>query len=299
MRRIVGLGCLVWMLLPLSAFGQASGGPTISDSSVGYIDDAVPGTQVRMRVDSLYGANRPTRAEFFYAQGAPTGGPGLPKAETQVDFQEIRTYLEAALQPQFSFFLDMPVRFINPQINDNSAGYGDTDLGIKYAFVKSEERVVTFQLRTFVPTGDADRGLGTRHVSLEPGLLYYRTLGEHWTLEGELENWIPIGGTDFAGDVLIYGLGLSWGQRNSTGLRLRPVAEVVGWTALGGKEAGLSVPGGVPFVVGAAGDTIINGKFGARLGLGERADIYAGYGRAFTGDVWYKDIWRIEFRLLF
>ena len=49
----------------------------------------------------------------------------------------------------------------------------------------------------------------------------------------------------------------------------------------------------------ASGDTILNGKLGVRFGNGERWDIYTGYGRALTGDVFYKDIFRLELRLLF
>jgi hypothetical protein len=46
------------------------------------------------------------------------------------------------------------------------------------------------------------------------------------------------------------------------------------------------------------GDTIVNAKLGLRIGSGN-ADFYASYGRALTGDVWYKDIVRLEFRLGF
>ena len=33
--------------------------------------------------------------------------------------------------------------------------------------------------------------------------------------------------------------------------------------------------------------------------LGEQSDVYVGYGRALTGDVWYKDMVRVEYRLHF
>ena len=50
--------------------------------------------------------------------------------------------------------------------------------------------------------------------------------------------------------------------------------------------------------VDARGDTIVNGKFGVRVGSG-KSDFYVGYGRALTGEVWYKDIIRFEFRRAF
>jgi hypothetical protein len=75
------------------------------------------------------------------------------------------------------------------------------------------------------------------------------------------------------------------------------VIELVGWTVLGGKES--VFPPSPPEIVNAAGDTIINAKFGIRVGLGSKCDLYTGYGRALTGEVWYKDIWRTELRLAF
>ena len=34
-------------------------------------------------------------------------------------------------------------------------------------------------------------------------------------------------------------------------------------------------------------------------GMLSRSDLYIGYGRALTGDVWYKEIFRLEYRLIF
>jgi hypothetical protein len=51
--------------------------------------------------------------------------------------------------------------------------------------------------------------------------------------------------------------------------------------------------------VDASGDTIVNMKAGVRFFTGEHSNFYVGYGRALTGDVWYKDIIRVEMRLVF
>ena len=74
-----------------------------------------------------------------------------------------------------------------------------------------------------------------------------------------------------------------------------PRPRAVGWTVLGGKE--FLFPENQ--VRDAAGDTIINAKVGVRVGLGDNSSFYLGYGRALTGDVWYKDIIRAEYRLSF
>jgi hypothetical protein len=191
------------------------------------------------------------------------------------------------------------VRFLNPEINDNTAGFGDLNAGLKWAFWQNDVSTFTFQFRTYAPTGDADRGLGTDHVSLEPGILGLYRLTERLFVEGEVRDWIPIGGTEgFAGNVLRYGLGLSYLAAETDILTVRPVTEFVGWSVLDGMKSNLAG------VFDADGDTIVNAKLGVRVGLGEgdaiygqRHSIYAGYGTALTSDVWYEDIARLEYRL--
>lgn len=275
-----------------------SGSETVSlfDSCVGYIDDAIPTSQVRLRVDAARRNNRPTRAEFFYARGGPLG-PGLPDPEASVDYQEITSYVEGALTPRFSIFFEAPVRFLHPEINPDHAGFGDLDAGFKYAFIYEKDLVTSFQLRAWAPTGDPSRGLGNDHASLEPALLCYKSLSPCLRVESELRYWIPLGGTSFAGDILRYGVGVSCGRRYPDHLWMNPVVEVVGWTVLDGKES--AVPPIPPIISDAAGDTIVNLKVGMRFGCSEHLDFYAGYGRALTGAVWYTDIWRFEVRWQF
>jgi len=281
--------------LPDTSAPSDDGGPTGKETTVGYIDSALPLSQFRLRYDAAYDFQRTTRSEFFWARSI---NPGVPRPETRVDYQEVSAYLEYAPAQRLSLFIEGPYRFLNPQLNDNTSGFGDMNTGFKWAFLDECDWTATFQLRTYIPTGAASRGLGTHHVSLEPALLAQYRVSEKLRLEGELRYWVPIGGTDFAGDVIRYGLGVSYGQRNPDGFWLTPVVEFVGWTALGGKELVPLSP--TLFVVqGASGDTIVNGKLGVRFGFGSHADVYAGYGRALTGATWYTDTFRVEFRLLF
>jgi hypothetical protein len=170
--------------------------------------------------------------------------------------------------------------------------------GFKYAFLFRDSGVATFQFRTYIPTGDASRGLGNHHVSLEPALLFYKPLTDRLGLEGELRYWVPIDGTDFAGDLFRYGIGVHYDVWKHCRLTLSPVTEFVGWTVLSGKESAVT-PSGKVLVEDAAGDTIVNAKLGLRLRLENYGDFYAGYGRSLTGDRWYENIWRVEFRLFF
>jgi hypothetical protein len=290
--------CIAALLLAALVGGlaraQGTSGPRVSDSSVGYIDPAIPGDIFRFRFDASYHDTRPTRAEFLYPKGAPSG-PGLPEPEPRVDFQELSAYLEMAASERLSGFINVPVRFLNPEVNPNHAGFSDLDAGFKYAFFQCDSQVATFQFRTYAPTGDSRRGLGTHHVSLEPALLYYNRLSERLGLESELRTWVPIGGTDFAGEIIRYGVGLHYDLYRVSHMTFTPVAEFVGWTVLDGKES-VVPPSGAAFVEDASGQTIVNAKLGLRVRLGSQADFYAGYGRALTGNRWYENTFRLEFR---
>jgi hypothetical protein len=274
---------------------ETDDGPTGKESTVGYIDSALPRNMFRLRFDAAYNFREPTRAEFFWAR---TVSPGVPRPETRVDYQDLLSYLEWAVVPRLSLFVELPYRFLNPQVNANASGLSDMNTGFKWAFVDTPAWTTTFQLRTYIPTGNATHGLGNNHVSLEPALLFNRRVSDLFRLEGELRYWVPVGGTDFAGDIIRYGLGASYGRINPDGFWAMPVLEFVGWTVLSGKESVPLAPG-VFVVQGAAGDTIVNGKFGLRFGFGARASFYAGYGRALTGTAWYTDTFRLEFRFLY
>jgi len=292
--------------------GPATGGAYNTASL--YVDSAIPRSEFRVRYDSMWDNNRPDRGEFFYPKcgclrfpsaGAnfdPSArGPILP--ETNItNTQEVRSYLEYAFSNRLSTFVEVPIRIINPEQNDNTSGLGDIDAGFKYAFVYNENTVLTFQFRTYTPTGDGDKGLGTEHVSLEPALLLYQRLGERANFEAELRDWIATGGSDFAGNVIRYGVSFSYLALDSCRYRVLPVAEVVGWTFLSGKE---SIPGNV--IRDASGDTIVNAKVGMRLGFGNLSqpgflsgtELGISYGRALTGEFLYKDIVRAELRVLY
>jgi hypothetical protein len=286
-----------------SAPSGSVGGEFVAVSETGYIDSAIPQSMFRLRYDSAYNDNRPDRAEFFYAktgifrangQDPNAKGPLLP--ETRVDYQELRPYFEYAFTKKFSGFIEAPVRFLNPEQNANAAGFGNILTGVKYAAIACPDQYVTFQLAVAAPTGDADRGLGNGLTSVEPGILWYRRLTDRLVFESELRDWIPIGGSNYAGNVLRSGAGLSYEllANADRSVRLVPVAELVSWVVLSGKSSDF-----LGQTHDAAGDTIVNMKVGTRLDFGCRGSLYVGYGRALTGEVWYKDIIRLEARLPF
>jgi hypothetical protein len=269
---------------------------SVTASNVGIIDPALPMTMLRLRFDDAFHNPRPSRAEFIQAKPAFLGGRGQPLAETNLAYQELETYVEYAWVPFFSTFVGAPYRWINPDINANSSGYGDMTYGFKMCTWNSESIMATLQFRLYNPTGGT--GLGTGHWSAEPALTGAYQITEQFLLEGEARYWVPLGGSDFAGDVVRYGLGLSYGQRTASGFWYCPVVEGVGWSVLGGKALAASSPTNF-YVQDAHGQTIFNGYLGLRLGLGSHLDSYLGYGRCFTGDTWQRDFARFEVRLIY
>jgi hypothetical protein len=265
------------------------------------------------------------------AQG-PVQSPG------SLNSQEISAYFEYAFNNRWSVFADLPVRFLHfggiqegndnvpgrndnpkpdlnelenePPANNNPGGLSDIQAGFKYALLADPDRYLTFQLRGYFPSGDPRTGLGTGHVSLEPGLLYYKQL-DRVVLQGQFSDWIPIGGGPMAGNVLYYGLGLGYDIYKCGNLRVTPITEFVGWTVLSGFESFFNpgersvFPPPVPpdvhdhGVNPAAGDTIVNGKIGVRTYFGQGSDVYVGWGHVLTSDRWYRDIIRVEYRFCF
>jgi hypothetical protein len=273
------------------------GGLTVRDTSAGYIDNALPMNQVFFRADAGFNFFFPNRAEFFYAQPQP-GGPGLPRPERKVDYTDLTTGLEKLINPDASVFIAVPVRLLNPQVNANAGGLGDVWAGFKYVCWRDESTIATFQLTAYAPSGNPNVGLGTNYVTLEPALLAAHSPVDRLTFLGEFRAWTPIGGTDFAGEVLRYGVGGRYDIVKSDTCRVAPIIEFVGWEVLGGKQSGLN-DAGVPVTQSAAGTSILNLKVGCRFDWGDRAGLYVGYGRPLTGEAWYADLFRVEARWLY
>jgi hypothetical protein len=290
---MVNVLALVVLLARLdSAWGQDEGSQT-KRSNVGYIDSALPVNAFMFRMDDVYGANRTDRAGYRYLQSDPNVGS-----------QDYAPYLELAYNDRLSGFLQMNFVAANPTFDPNVSGLGDTNLGFKWAFLSSDNQVATFQFRTYLPTGNPLNYLGTGHVSLEPGFLFYQQLTDECKLEGMFKDWIGVGSSDFIGNILNYGLGISYMVYEREQVNFSPVLELVGWTVLSGKET--IAPPTIAFnpdaqypIKSAAGDTIINLKMGLRTNLGDYGSLYLGYGRPLTGDYWYKDLIRLEYRFTF
>jgi hypothetical protein len=303
--------------------------PKIPGSMVGYIDNAIIGTQVRIRFDAAFHDNAPDRAEFFYAQCSCISGPGPNPVVADLNFQQLYMYAEYAPVKRFSFFADVPVRWIQPQSITvpgtppltNEVGLSDVAAGFKLAALASSNQYLTFQFQAYFPTGNASTGLGTNHYTAEPALLYYQRISDRIALEAQLGDSHPIGGSScpqpcntnstmmnpplpnsqaFAGDVFFYGLGPSYVLYRGENVQIAPAIELVGWRVLGGFVTDSATA--KPFyqeAVSSDGTNIVNLKVGARTMVGTHHSFYIGYGHQLTHTVWYKEIVRAEYRYTF
>ena len=292
-----------------------------ANSVGGYLDPAAPMNTFRLRYDNGKNSNYPDRGEYFYPQCGCFRAVGDPRAQGPdgvnrgVNFQQIKTYIEGAFSPRLSVFTELPATFVNYDVDPGDAnfpgadspgytsGFGDMTAGFKYALLAEPDHFITFQLKTYIPTGDSYAGLGTGHVSIEPGILYYNKLGDRLIFQAELKDWQGLGVSSYASNVVEYGAGLGYIAVLHDNYSITPVIEMVGWTFIGGEKFNPGV--GAP--ESASGDTIINVKPGVRFGFGgdsslvglQRHSIYAGWGHAITSDRLYEDLFRLEYRWLF
>lgn len=289
-------------------------------SMVGYIEDGTIESRLRFRFDSGFGNDVPDRAEFFYAKcgcykyvpapltdpDAPGPGQGIP---TEINFNEFYALAEYAVNERYSVFGELPVRGIDPQAFvptglqdwEGQSGLGDLRFGGKASLFNDGANAVTAMVRLAFPTGDAHKGLGTDHASIEPSVLLHSTLTDRLGVEAQLGYWASIGGSagvdsedSFAGDVLTWGIGPSFDAYSSSTLSISPVVELVGWHVIGGFQTCVTCDSPE-----AGGTNIVNLKFGARAMVNGRHSIYGGFGWGLTDAVWYDKLFRLEYRLGF
>jgi hypothetical protein len=290
-------------------------------SMVGYIEDATIRTELRIRFDGGFGVDSPDRAEFFYGKcgcyrdlagsplldaDAPGPGPGIV---TDLDFQQFNVMGQFAVSDRLSVFGELPLlQSIRPQSFvpgtgsfGNTSGIGDLKAGLKVGLVSDERRSATVMLRASLPTGDARKGLGTDHASIEPAFLYRHDLNDRVSIESQIGDWHPFGGsrgplpTDdkFTGDVIYYGIGPSFDVVHTDKVQFTPVIELVGWHVVRGFETKTLL---TPLGGDAKGVNIVNIKVGARTTFANGGSFYVGFGRALTDAVWYDKMLRVEYR---
>jgi hypothetical protein len=292
---------------------------------------------MRLRWDSGFNFKNPDRAEYFLArervnQLEPAGpctrhgfGKGLDCIPSRLDYQDLSLYTEGA-SGGFGAFVEIPYReiepvtsAISPNVCCTRSNFADLTVGTKSLLMDNQLMQLTFQFKTFIPTGDFTKGLGTNHVSLEPALLFTVRWTAETYIQGQLAYWIPIAGDDlYQGNIFHLHFSLNhvlW--RPLSNVYVVGTAEFNEWSVLGGnytKTDFLVVPppssGGFPSLTqmrgGNAGPVPVSattGMFslgpGVRLFFCDNVDLGVGSAFSVTGDHWAEELIRVEFRWRF
>ncbi len=286
----------------------------VADSAF-FVDNFRPVTQTKLTWDNNWDMVRPDRAEFFWARerttpgqlGGGTGkGPG--GIASRVDYFDLSLYAEAAAE-KFSAFVLTPYRHLDVSTAAISAatplsgtsGFADMQVGTKAMLLDCELIQLTFQFKTYIPTGNFLTGLGTGHVSLEPSFLFGVKLTEESYLEGQISYWIPLGG-DAAYEGNVFHAHLSYNHTlwcPFKGLQLVGTLECQEWTFLGGDYTNPDFTvGGTPLAQNAKG-TIFSTGPGLRLFICDKIDIGVGTQFSLTGSHFAGETARAEFRWRF
>ncbi len=217
------------------------------------------------------------------------GQPGL------TSYQQLYFYQEAAAG-NGSFFVEMPYRSVDPDIGPRKSGFGDVNLGTKALLFDCELLQIAFQFRTYLPSGQSVKGLGTGHTTLEPGLLASLRLGPTTSLQGQIAEWIPIAGDpNYSGALLRYGLSL-----NQVLYRFTPNSPLIGTL----EYQGISFQDGL-YTDPLLGATKSSGSSYASLGPGLRAvvcdkvDFGLGTNFTLTDHNFFHQLYRFEVRFLY
>jgi hypothetical protein len=98
------------------------------------------------------------------------------------------------LLPDVQVHLIAPLQYVKPEGEASQYGYGDTELGIKYRFIRetqSRPQMATFPIIE-IPTGDLSRGLGNGKTQFFLPLWFQKSWGP-WTTYGGGGYWFTSG----------------------------------------------------------------------------------------------------------
>lgn len=270
-----------------------------------FVDPARPRTQKRLRWDHGQTLWFPDRSEYFWARSFRGPGPqprrpvtknGKPiYGERTINYDQLYVYMEAALKG-FSFFTEVPYRSTSPDLTAHHAGFADMNIGTKSLLLDCDLMQLTLQFRTFLPIGSVSDGLGNGHVSLEPSLLMAVHLAPHTYFQGQLAEWIPLGGDpDYAGAILHYHFSL-----NHVLYRLMPDVPLIGTLEFNGwsfQDGAFTAP-----VLGpqnSSGDSYLSLGPGLRVSVCDYVDFGVGTAFALNSPNWSDALIRSEIRIFY
>ncbi len=277
------------------------------DQGIGYeriatapfvLDIAQPMPHLGLRTDLSGGWGRPDRSEAFWAK---IGGRGPLLPERSVNYQDLAFVSEVGTANASARTL-VPLRMLNPDINDNTAGLGDVQLGTKVVLLNGEYWMITQVNDMTFNSGAVKKGLGTGHISIAPGVLASYQWNAETYLHGQVKFQFPIAGDpSFSGELLQWGFGVSHLLYDSDAFAVIPTVEAAFYSFLTGQETAFGPPPQILPVDSVTASTLHFGvrtvrDFGRDFGLVEFG-ISSGFGLGSAG--WYDSLTRIELRILY
>jgi hypothetical protein len=257
-----------------------------------FVEGTRPVTTTRIRWEYANDFTRPDRSEFFWAKSGG-GGRGPAAIETNINYSQLSLYQEIAAKG-FSGFIEIPYLSVDPQVNPFAAGFGDMKVGTKSLLFDRDLFQLGFMFTTYLPVGNAAKGLGTGHVSLEPSILGTLKITPDTYMQTQLSEWVPLGGDDtYQGSIFHYHFSLNQVLfRPVQNVELIGTGELIGYSFQAGR---FSDP-----VLGQLQDshpgTYITAGPGLRLVVCEWLDF--GFGAAFAlGSHGPDQIYRTELRI--
>ncbi|MGO9601373.1 MAG: hypothetical protein ACLP7Q_25615 [Isosphaeraceae bacterium] len=271
-----------------------------------FADYARPRTVTRIRYDNLENMTRPDRNQFWINQVkyGYSGNRKIASILPLARLQQVYLYQEAAAE-RASFFVEIPYRQINQNYAPTQAGFSDLNFGSKALLFDSELLLITFQFRTFMPTGNFTNNLGNGQFALDPSLLTSLKLGPETYFQGQFGNWIPLGGPgvnrQLAGGIFYWLMSLNQVLCYFTpDSPLIGTLEMDGWSFEDGQYTAKLVNGNGVFHEKGGGVSYFNIGPGLRQSICNRLD----FGGAITfasnsGAHWAEPWFRFELRILF
>jgi hypothetical protein len=271
----------------------------IADSAF-FVDAVRPQTQMGFKFDTGFNLMLPDRAEYFWARADGNGRGPKPiagrRAELGLNYTDAFFYTEAATS-RVGAFVEMSYRSLDPTLDPHAANFGDMRIGTKTMLLDCELLQFGFEFTTYLPVGDAGKGLGTGHVSLEPSLLLGIRVGPDSYIQTQVAEWIPVGGDkDYAGAILHYHF--SW---NNVLYRFNPQVPVIGTLEMNGwtfQHGEFTDPGLGPFQP-AVDYTYVSAGPGLRLFVCDKIDVGFAVAFALTEQHWASTLYRTELRFRF
>lgn len=262
-----------------------------------FVETARPVTQQRIRWDAGMNLILPDRSEYFWARADGIGDGPRPNgalAVPSLDYHELSLYTEVAFG-NLGFIVEVPYRSVDPIAADFGSGFTDLNVATKALLFDCELLQISFLFRTFIPSGNASKGLGVDHVSFEPSLLFGIKLNEKAFIQGQVSEWIPIeGDREYAGALLHYHLSF-----NRQLLCFRPDVLLIGTVEASGysfQDGAFTDPTLGSFQQ-SSGRTYVYVGTGLRLFICDRIDFGFGANFAVTNQHFAERLYRSEFRV--